>query len=129
MKVLLVEDNPVFRKSFSGMLLARFPQMQIQETFSPNQAVNMVHAQMPDLVFLDIQLPEQSGLELARRIKNMLPSCYIVMLTSHDLPEYREAALRSGADCFICKDKAGLLEIQNLVLALCAAGDQNRNGS
>lgn len=120
MKVLLVEDNPIFRKSFCAMLWAEFPGMKIQQTSSSEEALRMVQDQIPDLVFLDIQLPEENGLDLAKRIKKAQPSCRIVILTSYDLPEYKEAAFRSGADCFLCKDKAGPGEIHHLILALCA---------
>lgn len=118
MKVLLVEDNAAFRKSFRAMLLAGFPGMQVQETRSPKQAMEMVQIQMPDLVFLSIQLPEGNGLELAARMKAMRASPRVVLLASYDLPEYREAAACSGADCFMSKDKAEPMEIQRLVLAL-----------
>lgn len=123
MKVLLVEENPAFRKSFRAMLSQRFPGLQIQEALAPEEVLEAVQAQMPDLVFLDIQLPEGNGLELAKRIKGAWTSPCVVILASHDLPEYKEAAQRSGADCLICKDKDGLLEVERLIRSLCPGFD------
>lgn len=123
MKVLLVEENPAFRKSFSAMLSARFPGLKIEEALGAREVLEMVQTQMPDLIFLDLHLPEENGLELAKRIKGAWPSPLVVILASHDLPEYREAAERSGADCLICKDKHGLLEVEKIILALSPGAD------
>lgn len=118
MKVLLAEENPAFRRSFRAMLSARFPGMRIEEASSAEELLEAVQAKSPDLVFLDIQFCGQSGLDLAKKIKGAWASPCVVILASHDLPEYREAAACSGADCVICKDKDGLLEIEKLVLAI-----------
>jgi len=100
------------------MLAARFPGMQIHEAWEPTQALSMVEGFMPELVFMDIQLPGQSGLDLAKKIKGIWPLTSIVILTSHDLPEYREAALCVGASCFLCKGEMGPQEIERVVLSL-----------
>jgi DNA-binding NarL/FixJ family response regulator len=118
LNVLIVEDNSAFRRSFRAMLAARFPGMQIHEAWEPTQALSMVEGFMPELVFMDIQLPGQSGLDLAKKIKGIWPLTSIVILTSHDLPEYREAALCVGASCFLCKGEMGPQEIERVVLSL-----------
>jgi len=56
------------------------------------------------LIFLEIHLPSESGLDLARQIKIDHPEIIIVMLTSYDLPEYRAAALESGVAHLVPKD-------------------------
>ncbi len=116
----MVEENQVFRKNFKAVLCARFPGMQIQEAWSPHQATQMLEAQEVDLAFVDIQFSEGSGLDLSRRIKSMWPCCSVVMVGPHDLPEYREAAEKSGASSFMCKDKTDLSEIEKLVKYLCS---------
>jgi len=52
---------------------------------------------------MDIQLPGENGLELTRKIKADYPDIIIIILTSHDSPEYREAATRCGANYFFLK--------------------------
>jgi DNA-binding NarL/FixJ family response regulator len=66
-------------------------------------ALQRLNAQRPDLAFVDIGLPGRTGILLTRDIKAIDAKVYVVMLTSHDLPEYREAAFREGADWYICK--------------------------
>jgi len=53
---------------------------------------------------MDIGLPGENGLELTRKIKAAHPDVIIIILTSHDSPEYREAAIRYKADYFFSKD-------------------------
>jgi DNA-binding NarL/FixJ family response regulator len=68
-------------------------------------ALQQVLTSPPDLIFIDIQLPDQNSLELTRLIKGLKPKvdAKVVVLTSDDQPEYRDAALRSEADHFISK--------------------------
>jgi DNA-binding NarL/FixJ family response regulator len=63
----------------------------------------------PDLIFMDIKLPGENGLEVTRQIKQVYAYIVIVILTSYDIPEYRQQAFRNGADCFISKDQISFL--------------------
>ena len=58
----------------------------------------------PNLIFLEIHLPAQSGLDFARRIKSDHPEIIIVMLTSYDFPEYKAAEEESGVEHLVPKD-------------------------
>ena len=57
----------------------------------------------PKIVFMDIRLPGENGLELTKKIKKNYPDVIIVVITSYDLPEYRQAARESMADYFLPK--------------------------
>ncbi|MGH8613188.1 MAG: response regulator [Gammaproteobacteria bacterium] len=54
-----------------------------------------------DLLFLDISLPQESGLEFAAKIKSAHPDLAVSVLTMHEAPEYRQAAFEHGADYFV----------------------------
>ena len=69
---------------------------------------------------MDIKLPGQNGLEVTRRIKVLHPDMQVVMLTSYDFPEYREAARACGAYNFLSKGSSTAGEIQELMEGLCA---------
>jgi DNA-binding NarL/FixJ family response regulator len=69
---------------------------------------------------MDIKLPDQSGLEMTRRVKALHPEILVIMLTSYDFPEYREAARKSGAYGFLSKGSSTAEEIQDLVEELWA---------
>ena len=64
----------------------------------------------PDLVFMDIKLPDANGVGLTKDIKLERAGVVVVILSSYDLPEYRQAAFRAGADCFISKDSPTCME-------------------
>ena len=111
----IVEDNDNFRQTLRSLLDSRFPSMTIEEAREGKEALEKVHAFDPDLIFMDIKLPGESGLDLSRRIRHFNPEVKIIILTSYDFPEYREAARNGGADHFISKGSSKAEEILALV--------------
>ena len=116
--VLLVEDNPIFRKSLKEMLALRFPGLRIQEASDGEEALQKLEETYPDLVFMDIRLPGKNGLEVTKLIKKANADVDVVILTSYDIPEYRAAALSSGASHFFTKGSVGSDEIANCVRSI-----------
>lgn len=104
MNVLLVDDNALFRETLKDILQVRFPSLKIEEASDGEEALEKTAAFAPHLVFMDVSLPGTSGLEVTRRIKSSHPQTVVVILTNYDVLEYRKAALRSGANCFLSKD-------------------------
>lgn len=115
LKTLIVEDSPVFRKTFKEALCKRFPLMAVEEALDGKEALEKITTFLPDLVFMDIRLPGETGLELTRRMKASHPHIVIIILTDYDLPEYREAAHDGGADGFIAKGALNLEDIGTLL--------------
>lgn len=101
--ILIVEDNTTFRKSLRDFLSVRFPSVEIQEAADGWEAMATMGRALPDMVFMDIKLPGANGLEVTRQIKQIHQNVAVAVLTSYDLPEYREAAFRSGANFFFTK--------------------------
>ena len=119
-KVMLVEDDDEFRRSVAGLLTSRFPSIAIGEAVDGAEAMTKVENFLPQLIFMDIKLPGQSGLDLTKRIKKLHPHMNVVILTSYDFPEYREAARASGAHRFLSKGSSRAEEIWDLVEGLWA---------
>jgi CheY-like chemotaxis protein len=117
-KILIVEDSASFRELLRGALETHFPKMAFEEATDGNQALQKVDSFLPDLIFMDIRLPGENGLELTKKIKKDRPGTIIVILTSYDLPEYREAAFNYGANDFLVKSVSSEEEIVNLVESL-----------
>jgi DNA-binding NarL/FixJ family response regulator len=69
----------------------------------------------PHCVFLDIQLPDGNGLELARTFRSRDPAVTIIVVTNHELPEYRAAASQYGANHFLSKSATSPSEIIQLM--------------
>jgi CheY-like chemotaxis protein len=103
-KILIVDPNDPFRRSLKKVLVNRFPFVDIQEASDGSQGLEMVQSFSPNLIFLEIHLPSESGLDLARQIKQDHPEIIIVILTSYDLPEYKAAAKESGVEHLVPKD-------------------------
>ena len=122
-KILIVDPNDPFRQSLKKVLMDRFPFVDIQEASNGNEVLDKVNRFDPNLIFLEIHLQTQSGLDLARRIKIKRPDTIIVILTSYNLPEYRIAAEESGVTHVVVRDEwtgADLIDLVRLILS-----DQN----
>jgi DNA-binding NarL/FixJ family response regulator len=105
-RILLVDDQALVRAGFR-MILDAEPGMEVVgEAADGREAVDQVRALRPDVVLMDIRMPELDGLEAARRIlqapEDSAPK--ILMLTTFDLDEYVYEALRAGASGFLLKD-------------------------
>jgi DNA-binding NarL/FixJ family response regulator len=117
-KILLVEDNANLRQSLKNIIQMQFPSMVIEEAGDGIEALRKVHTLLPDLVFMNIGLPGESGIEVTKRIKKDFPGITVVILTSYDLPEYRNAAFECGATYFITKDSLIWEEIEALIRSI-----------
>jgi CheY-like chemotaxis protein len=113
-KVLIVEDSTLFRELLKETLHDRFPSIEIHEAVNAEQAVQKIEALRPDLIFMDIRLPGENGLELTKKIKARHPNTIVIILTGYDLPEYREFSSQY-ADYFFSKDSSTTENIFELV--------------
>ena len=114
-RILIVEDHQEFRESLKDVLTARLPDASVEEAAEGNEVLPRVEASPPHVIFMDINVPGENGLELTRRIKQVYPQIVIVILTSYDLPEYREAAYRYGANYFLAKGSTNGQKLVGLV--------------
>jgi DNA-binding NarL/FixJ family response regulator len=114
-RILIVEDNAIFRELLKQTLRVQFPSMEIFETTNAKHALRVVGAAHPDLIFMDIKLPGESGLELAKRIKARHPKIVIILLTSFDLPEYREEAKNIGVSGFLLKGSTSMKDVARII--------------
>ncbi len=122
-RTLIVEDNLFFRDLLKETLHSRFPSMVISEAGNAEEALEELDTLLPDLIFMDIRLPGESGLELTKKIKAQYPDIPIIILTSYDLPEYREAANKFQANYFLSKGSSTKESILTLVESILS----NRN--
>jgi DNA-binding NarL/FixJ family response regulator len=114
-RTLIVEDSFIFRKLLKETLQSRFPSMDIFEATDGNEALQKIKIPPPDLIFIDIKLSGENGLELTKKIKALHPDVKIIILTSYDLPEYRDAAYRNKANYFLSKGSSTKADILALV--------------
>jgi CheY-like chemotaxis protein len=119
-KILIVEDSVPFRQLLKEELHDRFRSAAIEEARDGIEAMKKMGSFCPDLIFMDMRLPGENGLELTKKIKAQCPDTKIVILTSYDLPEYRETAQRYGANHFLTKGSSNWEEIAALVKSISA---------
>lgn len=114
-RTLIVEDSAIFRTLLKETLHSRFPSMEIFEAADGEEAMRKILSNLPDLIFMDIKLPGESGLDLTAKIKAKYPDVIVIILTSYDSPEYREAATRAKANYFLSKGSSSKESILTLV--------------
>jgi DNA-binding NarL/FixJ family response regulator len=116
LRILLVDDHALVRAGI-GELVQKLPGVEvIGEASNGRQALEIVQAQMPDLVLLDIGMKELNGLDVAERITRDYPGVKTLILSMHANEEYVLRALRAGACGYMLKDSA----ITELKLAIDA---------
>jgi DNA-binding NarL/FixJ family response regulator len=103
-RVLVVDDQSMVRAGFR-MLLSREQDVEVvAEASNGLEAVDKAARFQPDVVLMDIRMPELDGLHATRRILSADPSARVLVLTTFDLDEYVYEALRAGASGFVLKD-------------------------
>ena len=127
-KILIIDDNKPFRQSLRKALRGRFPQIAIEEASQGLEGLNKFDNCLPHLVFMDIHLPDMNGLYLARKIKSGNSDTCLVIFTAYDLPEYRTAAIESGADHIAPKDSWSGDKTFELVESVLSGFGFDRNG-
>lgn len=102
MKILIVDDAVFIRKVLRG-ILQELGEEVVGEASSGNEALRMVKEYRPDVVTLDITLPDMSGLELLKKIKEISSSTQVVMITAISNHEVVKEAMKVGATNYITK--------------------------
>ncbi len=103
-RVLIVDDQMMVREGFSVLLNAQPDIEVVGEAVDGRQAIEKVAELRPDVVLMDIRMPELNGLEATREIVAADAAAKVLVLTTFDLDEYVYQALRAGASGFLLKD-------------------------
>ncbi len=114
-RILIVDDNAPFRELLKKILRRSFPRIAIDVAGDGCEALQKVDAFLPHLIFMDIRLPGENGLELTKKIKATHPNITIFIMTFYSTPEYRKAAFECGADRFLAKTSLDRTELEELV--------------
>jgi DNA-binding NarL/FixJ family response regulator len=103
-RVLIADDQMMVREGFS-VLLGAMPDIEVVgEAVNGRDAVERVRELAPDVVLMDIRMPEMNGIEATREIVAADSAAKVLVLTTFDLDEYVYQALRAGASGFLLKD-------------------------
>jgi DNA-binding NarL/FixJ family response regulator len=102
--VLLADDQPLLRMGFRMVLESQPDITVVGEAADGSDAVSLAESLGPDVVLMDVRMPEMDGIEATRRIIASGLRSRVLILTTFDLDEYAHAALRAGASGFLLKD-------------------------
>ncbi|WP_417220072.1 response regulator [Arthrobacter sp.] len=119
--ILLVDDQPLLRMGFRLILEGEDDLFIVGEASDGQEGVALAASTAPDVVLMDVRMPQMDGIEATRRIAEAVPCAKIIILTTFDLDEYAFAGLQAGASAFLLKDVAPA-ELVNAV-RLVASGD------
>lgn len=103
-KVLLADDHALVREGIRASLEQSGAISIVGEACNGREALQKCKELRPDLVLMDLNMPEMSGLEAAPLVRKNCPATKIIILTIHDSPEYVTRLLRSGAHGYVLKD-------------------------
>ncbi|MCB1100086.1 MAG: response regulator transcription factor [Verrucomicrobiae bacterium] len=118
-QILLVDDHPVMRFGLAQLIRFENDMAVVAEAGTAREAVQIVVDQHPDLVVVDISLPDKSGIELIKDLRALNSDVKMLVVSMHDEEVYTERALRAGARGYVMKEEAAdkLIEAIRVVLS------------
>jgi len=102
--VMIVDDHEMVRHGAAGYLEAQDDIRVVAEADSGEEAVRLVREHIPDVVLMDLVMPRMDGVEATRKVKDISPRTYIIVLTSYHQDEHIFPALQAGAISYLLKD-------------------------
>ena len=113
-RVFLVDDHEIVRRGIAELLDAERDLEVVGEAATVAQTPGRVAATKPDVVVLDVRLPDGDGIELCRAIRSAHPDIRCLMLTAHDDDAATRAAVLAGADGYVLKDIRGQKLVESI---------------
>ncbi len=106
LSILLADDHAVVRNGFRHILAAEWDMKVVGEASNGREAVDMAEQLKPDVVVMDVTMPELNGIEASRRIAKTSPRTRILALSMHKDAVYVREILRAGAHGYLLKDSS-----------------------
>ncbi len=103
-RVLVADDHPVVREGLSAIVDAEDDIVVVGEAWDGNEAVRLAHQLRPDVVLMDLKMPNMDGVQAIEHIRSEVPGTYILILTTYADDEFILAGIRAGARGYLLKD-------------------------
>ena len=105
MKVVIADDSPLLRERLKSLILSVRNVDIVGEAVNGIEALDFIKNKNPDLIFLDIRVPELNGIETLEKIKKSGSQTKVCILTNYPYPQYKTRCLAEGADYFFDKNQ------------------------
>jgi DNA-binding NarL/FixJ family response regulator len=102
-RILIVDDHPVVREGLVGMISTQSDMRVVGEAGNGLEAIRQAHLLSPDLILMDLQMPNLDGAAAIRQIRKELPDCRILVLTAFDSDERILHSIEAGAQGYLLK--------------------------
>jgi DNA-binding NarL/FixJ family response regulator len=109
LRILIVDDEKAVRTALGKLLATRKEWQVVGEAADGATAIGMVRELQPDIVIMDITMPEMNGLEATPEIKKLLPTAEVLIFTQHDSTQMVRQAQNAGASGYLLKSQANWL--------------------
>jgi len=106
MNILIVDDHAVVRLGLKQLVEEAYPYAKLEEAATGKDALGMMNRFRWDLVILDVNLPDQNGIDLLKAMKTSHASIPVMMLSLHPEEQYALRALKAGAAAYLTKERA-----------------------
>ena len=125
-RLVIADDHPLAREGMRAMLASE-PDLEIVgEAEDGQEALGLCRRLRPDLVLMDVRMPKMDGLEATREIKRELPRTIVLMVTSHENPDYLLEALKAGAGGYVLKEVSQRRMTEEIRRALASESPLNQ---
>ena len=104
-KVLAVDDQEIFRRAAHSLIAATPGFEQIGEAASGTEALELAETLRPDLVLVDVRMPDMDGVETARRLAEAVPGATVILISLEEVPELPSAINSVGAAAHVRKQE------------------------
>jgi len=106
LRVMLVDDHPIVRRGLRDILVDAFPGAMIHEVGSGREALTSLQLHPWTVMVLDLSLPDGSGLDVLKRVREMRPRLPVLILSMHTADQFARRAIAAGASGYLTKDTA-----------------------
>ena len=126
--MLIVEDQEQMRRVLREFLQSAYADAVILEAADGARGLEFCRSQRPQLVLVDISLPDANGIDLTAQIREMLPETAVIVVSQHAAPAYVDRAHAAGAFAYVKKDRAYRELLPAIKLALEGTQSKPRDG-